>query len=321
MILVTGATGFIGRHLVDRLCREGRPVRCLVRRASSAGLPAAAEVLEADLADGRGLEQALAGVDTVIHLAGVTKALSQEGYYAGNRQATATLAAALAGRSVRLVHVSSLAAAGPSLDGVPLDEGVEPHPVSIYGRSKLEGERMVQQLQPDAVIVRPPVVYGPRDTGVFRILKPVSRGWALQIGGGDHWLSVIYVDDLVDGLLAAAFPPAPVSGRTFFMAHPQPLSWNALAETAGRIMGLRPRLVRVPALAAEAVGYAADIWASLRRKPGIISRDKIAEARCANWTCDAGRAARELSWQARTSHQAGLAVTLAWYKEAGWLRY
>lgn len=321
MILVTGATGFIGRHLVERLCGEGHPVRCLVRRPPSPALPREAEIAQADLADGSGLEQALAGVEVVIHLAGVIKALSADGYYAGNREATANLASALAGRNIRLVHVSSLSAAGPSADGVPITEETEPHPVSIYGRSKLEGERMARQLQPDAVIVRPPVVYGPRDTGVFRILKSVSQGWALHIGARERRFSAVYVEDLVDGLLAAAFPSNRVGGRTYFMAHPEALSWSSLAEIAGRIMGLRPRVLRVPVLAAGAVGYVADFWSRLTRKPSIISRDKIAEARCANWTCDSGRAARELGWHARTPHQAGLAATLAWYKEAGWLKY
>ena len=115
MFLVTGATGFIGSHLLDRL---PGPVRCLTRR-QSAPTHASAEFVRADLATGAGVADALRGVDTVIHLAGVTKALRPADYFAGNARATETLARAAAGRGIRFVHVSSLAAAGPSPDAAP----------------------------------------------------------------------------------------------------------------------------------------------------------------------------------------------------------
>jgi len=318
MFLVTGATGFIGSHLVEKLCASGRPVRALVRRVDR-DWPCATACC--DLATGRGLEDALDGVDTVIHLAGATKALTPEDYYSANVRATGTLARALAGRAVRLVHVSSLAAVVPSPDGRPVDEDTLPHPVSQYGRSKLEGERMVRELKPDAVVVRPPVVYGPGDTGVFRILKSVSRGWIFEIGGGDRWFSAVYVGDLVDGLIRAAVTDAAIAGRTYFMAHPQPNSWTSLASAAARIMGVKARRVRVPLPMAYAVGYCAEIWSHITRRPGIVSRDKIADAQCAHWVCDSRRAAADLGWEAATALEAGLAEALAWYKEAGWIRY
>lgn len=318
MLLVTGATGFIGSQLVEKLCASGRAVRALVRRLDR-NWPCPTALC--DLASGRGLEEALNGVDTVIHLAGATKALVPEDYRIANVQAAATLARALADRAVRLVHVSSLAAAGPSPDGTPVDEDTPPHPVSQYGRSKLEGELVVRKLKPDAVIVRPPVVYGPGDTGVFGILKSISRGWTVEMGGGERHFSAVYVGDLVDGLLRAASPDAPAAGRTYFLAHPRPNSWASLSAAAARIMGVKARRVRVPLPAAYAVGYCAEIWSRITRRPGIVSRDKIAEAQCSYWVCDSRRAAAELGWQAATSLEAGLALTLAWYKEVGWIRY
>src|SRR4029077_5565820 len=117
MILVTGGSGFIGSHLVDQLCSRGESVRCLLRRKDYAGLPPQAEPVFGDLVSGEGLEDALKGVDTVIHLAGVTKALAAGDYYAGNAHATENLGHAVAGRGIRLVHVSSLAAVGPNADG------------------------------------------------------------------------------------------------------------------------------------------------------------------------------------------------------------
>lgn len=321
MTLVTGGTGFIGTHLVRRLLSSGQGVRCLVRRrARPRNLPPGAEGVYGDLASGEGLEEAIHGVDTVFHLAGVTKALSPADYYAGNERASRNLAAALAGRGMRLVHVSSLAAIGPSLDGNPIDEDARPHPLTHYGKSKLEAERAVRKLVPDAVIVRPPVVYGPGDTDVFQLLKSISKGLVLQIAGGERWFSAIYVRDLVDGLIAAAASAA-ASGRAYFLAYAKPASWSQFGAVAARIMSRVPRVLQVPPAIAHAAGWSAEIWARITRKPGIVSREKVAEAQCRFWTCDVRRAATELAFEARTSLEDGLAETLAWYKEAGWLTY
>jgi dihydroflavonol-4-reductase len=321
MILITGATGFVGSHLLEKLRSRGEAVRCLVRPATDTRrLPTGVEIALADLATGQGVDRALEGIATVIHVAGVTKALSPAHYFAGNARATETLARALAGRSIRMVHVSSVAAIGPSLDGRPVEEDAAPHPVSTYGRSKLEGEILVRSLVPDAVIVRPPVVYGPRDTDVFQILKAVSKGLVLQISGGERWFSTIYVEDLADGLWAAARAPK-AAGRTYFLAHRDPVSWRQLGATAAKIMGRYPRTLRVPVAAVNSVAFFGEMWSRISRNPAIISREKVAEARCRFWTCDPGRAAAEFGFEAPTPLAAGLAKTLAWYKEAGWLKY
>lgn len=325
MILVTGATGFIGSHLVEALVARGERFRCLVRRT---GLQLPGDVILADLESGRGLEAALRGVEVVIHLAGVTKALRASDYYTGNKDATEVLAQALGKRNIQFVHISSLAAVGPNPTATPLNEEAEPRPITHYGRSKLEAERSVRSLLPGATIIRPPVVYGPRDTGVLEILKPLSKGWAVAIGGGEsyangggeRWFSAIYVQDLVEGILLAATSLG-ARGRTYFLSHPKPVSWSDLASTASQIIGRRARALRVPLPLARAVGCVADLWSRATGHPSVLSREKIREAECLYWTCAADRAAAELGFEARTSLRDGLAQTLAWYKEAGWLRF
>jgi nucleoside-diphosphate-sugar epimerase len=317
MILVTGATGFIGSHLVESLLQRGEKVRALVRRRSAL---AAADVVYGDVVSGAGLEAALTDVEIVIHLAGATKALHPGDYYTVNVKGAETLARMIAGRPIRFVHVSSLAAAGPGCPGIPITEDADPRPITHYGKSKLQSEYAVRALRPDAVIVRPPVVYGPRDTDVLQVLRPISRGWALQIAGAERWFSAIYVRDLADGLLAAARSPV-AAGRTYFISHSSPVSWSELTSLAGRIMGRRPRMVRVPGSAALAVGFFADVWARATRKPAILSREKVMEARSLAWVCDSRRAAVELGFEALTGLEKGLSETLAWYKGAGWLRY
>jgi nucleoside-diphosphate-sugar epimerase len=318
-VLVTGATGFIGSHLVEYLLPRAAQVRCLVRRSSSFRyLPAlAVELHYGDLVSGEGLRPAADGADIVIHLAGVTKALRAKDYYAGNVRATENLARACAAVP-RLVHVSTLAAVGPSLDGTPLTEDADPHPPTHYGKSKLQGERTVRELAPHAVIVRPPVVYGPRDTDVYRMFLSARRGIELSIGREDCWFSAIYVKDLVAGLAAAAESPA-AAGNTYFLAHPEPVSWRGFFATAAGLLDRKSRRIVLPAGVAYAAGWMAELWSQIRRKPGIISRDKVTEARCRYWTCDPRRAARDLGFQASTSLAEGVQATLAWYKESKWL--
>jgi nucleoside-diphosphate-sugar epimerase len=318
MILVTGGTGFIGSHVLDRLAAAGEPVRALVRRKTA--LPAGVEPAYADLAEGATLGNAMRGVTAIIHIAGATKAIRPGDYYRGNVHATENLARAAAGRGLRFVHVSSLAACGPCPGATPLNEECEPAPVTHYGKSKLEGEHAARTHVPDAVIVRPPVVYGPRDTGVYSILKSVSRGVVLQIAGGERWFSMVYVDDLVDGLLAAARTPL-AAGRTYFVSHPDPLNWSSLSAEAARIMRRKPIALRVPIPAAYAIGWFGEALGRLTRQPGFVTREKITEATRARWVCDSSRASAELGVGLHTSLTAGLTRTLAWYKEAGWLKY
>jgi nucleoside-diphosphate-sugar epimerase len=278
------------------------------------------EALAADLSTGQNIERALDGVDAVIHVAGITKALAPADYFAANARATETLARALAGRSIRFVYVSSLAAIGPAAEGHPVDEDSPPHPMSTYGRSKLQGEKIARALVADCVIIRPPVVYGPRDHDVFQVLKAVSRGLVLEIAGGQRWFSAIYVEDLAEGLYMASRAPQ-IAGKGYFLAHRAAVTWGELGATAAQIMQRRPRTLRVPIYAANSIAFLSEIWSLLSRNPAIISREKVAEACCRYWTCDPARAAADFGFDAPTPLAAGLAKTLAWYKEAGWLKY
>ncbi|MGA2434080.1 MAG: NAD-dependent epimerase/dehydratase family protein [Bryobacteraceae bacterium] len=326
LVLVTGGSGLVGSHLVDRLLALGARVRCIVRPSSSLRwLPVPRiELMTADLATGDGLAEALRGVSAVFHSAGVTKANSAEEYYRGNLLGTENLLRACEARGgalPRFIHVSSLAAIGPSASGLPLSEDAEPRPLTHYGRSKLAGETAVRgsRLGPEAVIVRPPAVYGPRDTDMFKLLRAASSGWLVRIGRQESYASLIYVKDLADALIAAASCDA-AQGRTYFTGDPEPVSWTEFASIAARLAGRELRTVSVPPALAYCVGLAGEIQSRWRGKPGIVSREKIKEAKCRYWICDTTRARKELGFTPRHTLEQGIAESLAWYKEAGWIK-
>jgi dihydroflavonol-4-reductase len=327
-VLVTGASGFIGSHLVDRLLSEGASVRCLVRAISPRGsaaryLPAQpAKPVLGDLLTGTGIEDALGGSSIVFHLAGVTKALRNADYYSGNVKATENLVRGMSAGDARLIHVSSLAAMGPSPDGAPLREDAAPHPLTHYGKSKLEGERAVRgsSVTARATVIRPPVVYGPRDSDVFRVFKAAASGAMVRIGRADRYFSFIYVSDLVDGLLLAA-GHAQAAGRDYFLANREPSTWTEFSATAAATMMKSLRIFTLPVWAAYLAGSAADLLARLRGRPGILSRDKVLDVRQRYWVCDSARAAADLGFEAQTSLREGVAATLEWYRQEQWLSY
>ena len=327
-VLVTGATGFIGSHLVERLLSEGAIVRCLMRPVSPRGgaarhlPPQGATSILGDLITGAGLDTALDGVDIVFHLAGVTKALHASDYYLGNVRATENLLSAMSGSSARLIHVSSLAALGPSPDGTPLREDAAPHPLTHYGKSKLAGEQAVRgsKISGRSTVIRPPVVYGPRDVDVYQVFKAAAGGALLRIGRPESYFSFIYIADLVDGLILAA-ERRQAAGKAYFLANPGPVSWTEFGATAALTMVKKIRTFTLPVWAAYLGGCFADLLSRMTGRPGILSRDKILDARQRYWVCDVTRAAVELDFRTRTSLREGVAATLEWYRQAQWLTY
>lgn len=324
--LVTGATGFIGSHLVERLQASGCPLRCLVRPSSdvrhlqSLGVPLA----HGDLAQPAALQECLDGVDTVFHVAGVIAAKGPHGFYRGNILATANLIKACLVRRRpprRIVYISSLAAAGPSDDGTPRTEEQPPHPVSRYGRSKLAGEQAVwraaQHMQ--VTVIRPPIVYGPRDRGMHKFFAMAKTGTALHVGHRRRWLSMVHVDDLVEGIVRAAQVER-AAGQCYFLANRGGYLRHELAEYIARAVQVpRLRQVAVPEFVWYGVASVLEWLAPLTRHPAIFSRDKVREAVQDYWVCTPAKAQQQLGWAARIGLPDGLQRTAQWYREHGWL--
>lgn len=318
--LVTGATGFIGSHLVDELIKRGYQVTCLVRTTSSLKW---IEGLDVELAYGDcGDEGSLASIsgefDYVFHLAGLTKAKREEDFLCANARGTENLLKTLVTRTRgvrRFVYLSSLAAVGPSPDGIALDETAPPRPVSGYGRSKLEGEIITLRYQDKipVTIIRPPAVYGPRDKDFYLFFKMVKRGFYPY--WGKCYYSLLYVDDLIRGLLQAAKQGGAADG-VYFLTDGQIYSNDDIVNEISQ--ALNSRAVRVP-VPRTLLPVIAGLGARLGNGLSIINADKMREARHAHWVCDSRRAASELGYVPKVMIKEGIKWTADWYRIHQWL--
>ena len=322
-VFITGGTGFIGSHLADYLLENhDAEVFTLVRDMNNLKWLKGLDIhpLKGDLLNLPVLPRDL---DYFFHVAGSTKAHKLADYYTVNQQGTASIFRSLKEQDVRprrVIHLSSLAAAGPSPGCVPLTEEHDPSPVSPYGDSKLQGERaaLLHKDEYPLVIIRVGGVYGPRDRDFLKYFKMISKGILPSMGGGSQLISLCYVKDLCRGMVLSALGGLE-SGEIFNISHPVPCSWNDIGRTAGKIMekSLLKLHIPLPLVFLTAVG--GDILTLFTRKRGIINRVKYREYCQDGWVADTQKAAERLGFQADYSLEDGLRETLQWYRQQGWL--
>lgn len=297
-IALTGATGFVGSHVLDLALGRGHRVRALTRRPQSTR--DGVEWIDGALVDRPALVRLVDSADAVIHVAGVINAPDAAGFEAGNVAGTAAVLDAGAKAGVRrFVHVSSLAAREPGL--------------SLYGASKARSEALVEASRLSSAIVRPPAVYGPGDRETLDLFRMAKRG--LVILPPEGRLSLIHVDDLAALLLDLAASPHEL------LVEPddgQPLAWThrAFGEALGRAVGRKVRTIAAPR-ALLTVAATADKL--MRGRKAKLTPDRVDYFCHPDWTASAARAVPPALWQPRIATEVGLAATARWYREAGWL--
>lgn len=322
-LALTGGSGFIGARFAARWLAAGHELRALVRASSRTDALSrlGAEVAVVDLETGTGLDEALDGVELVLHLAGVVRAWDRATYERVNSGATRHLARAARRQGVaRFVFVSSLAAAGPSSGGRPLREEDEPRPIAPYGESKLSAERALAEVAGDELawsIVRPTIVYGPGDRDVYELFKLCRRRIVPYASPPEARISLIHVDDLID-LLEACLERGPAQSL-YFASDGGAYSWPELIDAIGVALGREVQALRVPPRLLAPMAAAAGLLRPFRARPPVFCLEKMREALHPSWLCSPAKAGRELGFAPRVEVRAGLRDTASWYLAEGWL--
>jgi nucleoside-diphosphate-sugar epimerase len=290
-IAVTGASGFIGRHATAALIARGDRVIPIQRPFEPAALAGTFQE-----------------VDTVVHLAGVVSAVRERDFYAANVDATRIVAQAARAAGVRLVHISSLAAAGPSPVSSPRTEDDPASPITPYGRSKLEGERVVQETPGLRwTILRPGVVYGSGDHAMLPLFRLAERGLLPLVGRSTSAYMFIHVDDLVAALAAAVDRDLP--REIIFLGHPRPASAREVVETIRAAVGRRAAIVPVPLPLTRLAAAFGDLVGRLSGRPALINRWRYAELASEGFVCSVERMRRRLGVEPQIGLAEGIART------------
>ncbi|GAB4137615.1 MAG: NAD-dependent epimerase/dehydratase family protein [Sphingomonadales bacterium] len=307
LVAVTGATGFVGGHLIDDLLAQGHAVRALTRRA----MPARPDLewVAGDLTDSQALQRLCAGADALIHGAALIKARRAADFNTVNVEGTrAVLDAARAVGLERVVLLSSLAARQPAL--------------SAYAASKHAAEALLRDAYGDAfrwTILRAPAVYGPGDRETLKIFKSLRWRMGLLPNRGGR-VSLVHVADLCAGI-GACLDLDGTAPHLLEICDQTPGGHDLadLYRLAGQALGVKPLLVPVPRSILMSVGALNEAVAAVIGHAPMLSRGKARELAHADWVASSPHLCELGSWQARIDLAEGLAQTLAWYQARGWL--
>ena len=325
--LITGATGFIGPHLIKQLLEQGHTCRCLVRSEEAAQKlkDRRLEVFHGDITRAESLQGAADGVDRVLHLAtlghmsnfSVTPQMFDDINVTGMAN---VMQEALRVGVPRVVHCSSVAAMGICRE-VPADENSECRPHHPYGRSKLKAEKTVQALVADkrlpAVIVRFSMVYGPGDwRDILKLTRLAQKGLFPKVGSRPKLTPLIHVEDAVRGLLLTAEKGR--VGETYLLTNSESMPFDEIRQILQTALGVRRLPLYVPEGIALAAASIIEKAFTLIGKSPPVARKNI-ESTLADRVFSTVKARKELGFEPRISPEDGLAETVAWYKAQGWV--
>jgi nucleoside-diphosphate-sugar epimerase len=320
--LITGATGFIGKHLAIALAKRGRSIKCLVRKTSQTNFleQLGAELTYGDMNDTISLKKALEDVDTIYHAAGEVFAAQEENYYRVNVSGLKNLLEACSNASVKkIIHFSSSSATGPNPQrDVPVTEDSPCRPITPYGMSKLEGEKIICQLSKQyhipIIIIRPPLVYGPgvsQSSRVLMFLNFINKGLFRTIGDGNNLVSLCYIDNLIHGLLLAEAEKK-AEGQIYFLSDSRPYTVNEIAATIAQEQGKPIPSSHIPLWAASPLSVGLGLLAKLFSFNSPLTRNTVRELKN-NWFIDISKAQQDLGYQPCVEFKDGVRKTVEWF--------
>ncbi len=320
---ITGATGFIGSHLADKLIQDSnwQEVKCLVRSQEKWLKGKDYIRIDGDLGSIKVIERALKGVDVIFHNAAIVKATSQAEFDHANVDATENIIHLAKKTGVKkLVILSSLAASGSS-NGSPRVESDPMKPVSMYGKSKKKMEQMVHREADNDLsitLIRPPAVYGPREEQILTLFKIMNKGIAPIVGDGEGpKISLLYVDDLIKAILLAA-DQKKAGVHTYFVSGDRDTNWNEISEIVKTVLGKKLTTIKLRSNWVKNIADIIETTASFFGTYPVINREKANEM-VLEWTCSHQKAMDELHYKPDYTLEEGISRTIRWYKKHNWL--
>jgi nucleoside-diphosphate-sugar epimerase len=320
-ILITGATGFTGGHLCERLSREGHQVRALVRDQSRCSELNrwGVETVTGDLRDPESLKAAAKGIDAVYHIAALFRPenVSRKEMWENNVQGTKNMLDAAVNAGVqRFIHCSTIGVHG-DIKNPPANEETAYGPGDYYQESKTAGEKIALQYMRDAklpiVIFRPGGIYGPRDLRFLKLIRPIKAGRFIMLGSGEVVYQMIYIDDLVDGILLCGTREEAI-GKVYILTGGEPTTLNQLVRVIAEALGVRPPWLRFPVTPVYIAGFLCELlFKPLGINPPLYRRrvDFFRKTRC----FDISKAKSELGFCPKTDRKTGIKLTADWYRE------
>ncbi len=323
--VVTGGTGFVGSHLVDLLIEKGFTVKCITRKTSNLRWleGKSVEIYDCGLFDKEKLKIVLKGADYIYHVAGVVKSKKPEGYFTGNVETTKNLlnaAVETESNLKRFVVISSQTATGPSLDGIPVNEETTCRPITTYGKSKVEEEKLAKRYfdKIPITICRAPAVYGERDTEILIYFKTFNKGITTRIGFDKKTVSLIHALDLVDGIYKSSIEDK-AKGETYFISSEKFYTWEEIGKVTSHVLNKNPLTIKFPHFLVFTIATFAQFFSFFSNKAATLNIEKARDITQKNWICDTSKAMKDFGYKQNISLEEGIKRTCDWYIKMKWI--
>lgn len=325
-VLITGATGFVGYHLIEKALGAGLEVHAAVRPGTDKSHLKDFDIQYTTL-DYTSVDRLKTALEAeqyhyIIHAAGITKAKTKDIYNKVNAEFSKNLALAASTAAIQLekfVFVSSLAAIGPLTDlSAEIQDNSPGHPVTNYGASKLLAEQYLAEIPNlPLIVIRPTAVYGPREKDLFILFNTINKGLEPHIGRFQQQLSFIYVRDLADVIVKAL--SSPLVGKSYNVSDGQIYNRYALADVIKKALNKKTFKFHLPVPVVSFMATMMDIFYAKSKNTPTLNQEKMAELTAINWACNIGHLKADLGFEPRYNLEKGLIETVSWYKENNWL--